>query len=224
VNESASTTKPPASDLPRSVASPWSLAFRFAKRSFDVLAAGTGLLLLSPVLVIAAIAVKLGSRGPVLFVQQRMGRDFRPFGIYKFRTMITDAERVGGQITFGRDPRITRVGHILRQTKLDELPQLVNVLVGQMSLVGPRPEVPRYVDLYQQDYTYVLSIRPGITDLASLKYRDEAEQLALSADPAKEYAERILPDKIALAREYIDNATFVGDLSIIFRTFVRVAR
>lgn len=206
------------------MAPPWNLAFRFAKRLFDLLAAGTGLLLLSPVLVIAALAVKLGSRGPVLFVQQRMGRNFQPFGIYKFRTMITDAERVGGQITFGRDPRITRVGHILRQTKLDELPQLVNVFVGQMSLVGPRPEVPRYVDLYQADYAYVLSIRPGITDLASLKYRDEAEQLALSADPAKEYAERILPDKIALAREYIDTASFAGDLSIIFRTFVRIAR
>ncbi len=224
MNETASTTTPATSDSPRAVAPPWSLAFRIAKRVFDLLAAGAGLLLLSPILVIAAIAVKLGSRGPVLFVQQRMGRNFQPFGIYKFRTMITDAERVGGPITFGRDPRITRVGHILRQTKLDELPQLVNVLTGQMSLVGPRPEVPRYVDLYQQDYTFVLSIRPGITDLASLKYRDEAEQLALSPDPAKEYAERILPDKIALARQYIDSATFIGDLSIIFRTFVRVAR
>lgn len=223
MNDPASTTTPAAS-RPRATKSPWSLAFRFSKRAFDLLASGAGLLALSPVLVIAALAVKLGSRGPVLFVQQRMGRDFQPFGIYKFRTMVTDAERFGGQITFGRDPRITRVGHILRQTKIDELPQLVNVLVGQMSLVGPRPEVPRYVDLYQDDYAYVLSIRPGITDLASLKYRDEAEQLALSADPAKEYAERILPDKIALAREYIDTASFFGDVSIIFRTFVRVAR
>lgn len=224
MNDSASTTAPAASPSPRAIAPPWSFAFRSGKRAFDLLAAFTGLLVLSPVLVVAALAVKLGSRGPVLFIQQRMGRNFQPFGIYKFRTMITDAERVGGQITFGRDPRITRVGHILRQTKLDELPQLVNVLVGQMSLVGPRPEVPRYVEMYQADYAHVLSVRPGITDLASLKYRDEAEQLAGSADPAKEYAERILPDKIALAREYIDTATFLGDLSIIFRTFVRVAR
>lgn len=223
MTESAPTSAPTAKDSPRAVATPWGLAFRFTKRAFDMLAAGMGLLLLCPLLIVAALAVKLGSRGPVLFVQQRMGRDFRPFGIYKFRTMITDAERVGGQITFGRDPRITRVGHILRQTKLDELPQLVNVFMGQMSLVGPRPEVPRYVDMYREEYAYVLSIRPGITDLASVKYRDEAEQLALSADPAKEYAERILPDKIALAREYIDTASFVGDLSIIFRTFVRVA-
>jgi lipopolysaccharide/colanic/teichoic acid biosynthesis glycosyltransferase len=224
VNEPDFATIQAGSHPEHAIAPLWSFGFRFAKRTFDVLAAATGLLLLCPVLVIAAIAVKLGSRGPVLFVQQRMGRNFRPFGIYKFRTMVTDAERVGGQITFGRDPRITRVGHVLRQTKLDELPQLLNVLLGQMSLVGPRPEVPRYVELYRQDYEYVLAIRPGITDLASLKYRDEAEQLARSADPAKEYAERILPDKIALAREYIDTATFRGDLSIIFRTFVRIAR
>ncbi len=225
MNHSASTTTTQTSQqTPRAVAPPWSLTFRFAKRALDFLAAALGLLLVSPILILAAIAVKLGSRGPVLFIQQRMGRDFQPFGIYKFRTMVTDAERHGGQITFGRDPRITRVGHILRQTKIDELPQLANVFLGQMSLVGPRPEVPRYVDMYQADYTYVLSIRPGITDLASLKYRDEAEQLAASADPAKEYAERILPDKIALAREYIDTASLFGDLSIIFRTFVRIAR
>ncbi len=203
---------------------PWSWVYRTAKRTLDVGTAGLGLLLLSPLLLIAAVAVKLDSPGPVLFIQQRMGRGFHPFGIFKFRTMVSDAHKRGGQITFGADPRITRVGHYLRQTKLDELPQLGNVLLGHMSLVGPRPEVPRYVEMYRDDYAYVLSVRPGITDLASLKYRDEAEQLATSADPAKEYAERILPDKIALGRAYINGASFWGDLGIICKTLVRVAR
>jgi lipopolysaccharide/colanic/teichoic acid biosynthesis glycosyltransferase len=198
--------------------------YRAAKRTLDFLAAAGGLLVLWPLLLIAAVAVKLDSRGPVFFIQQRVGRNFKNFGIFKFRTMVTDAEQRGGQITFGRDPRITRVGHFLRQTKLDELPQLFNVLVGQMSLVGPRPEVPRYVDMYREAYAYVLSVRPGLTDLASLKYRDEAEQLAASADPAREYAERILPDKIALARQYIDSASLTGDLAIVLKTFVRIAR
>jgi lipopolysaccharide/colanic/teichoic acid biosynthesis glycosyltransferase len=170
------------------------------------------------------VAVKLDSPGPVLFVQQRVGRNFRNFGILKFRTMVNDAEQRGGQITFGADPRITRLGRILRKTKLDELPQLWNVLRGEMSVVGPRPEVPRYVEMYREEYAYVLSVRPGLTDLASVKYRDEAEQLAGCADPAKEYAERILPDKIALARQYIDTATLAGDLGLVLKTFLRIVR
>jgi len=190
----------------------------------DVVASACGLIALSPLLLLAALAVKLDSRGPVLFVQQRVGRNFRNFGIFKFRTMITDAERHGGQITFGADPRITRVGRVLRKTKIDELPQLFNIVVGHMSLVGPRPEVPRYVERYRDQYAYVLSVRPGLTDLASLKYRDEAELLATSSDPAEEYAQRILPDKIALARHYIDTASFTGDLGIVLKTLVRVAR
>jgi lipopolysaccharide/colanic/teichoic acid biosynthesis glycosyltransferase len=196
--------------------------YRAAKRALDLCAAIMGLTLLSPLLLLAAIAVKLDSQGPVLFIQQRVGRNFRPFGIFKFRTMVSDAPQRGGQITFGADPRITRVGRFLRKTKIDELPQLGNVLLGHMSLVGPRPEVPRYVEMYREEYAYVLSVRPGITDLASLKYRDEAEQLATSADPAKEYAERILPDKIALAREYIDSASLLGDLGIILKTLLRI--
>ncbi len=194
------------------------------KRTLDLLASGCGLILLSPLLLLAALAVKLDSPGPALFVQQRVGRNFRNFGILKFRTMVTGAEMRGGQITFGADPRITRVGRILRKTKIDELPQLWNVMRGQMSLVGPRPEVPRYVELYRDQYAYVLSVRPGLTDLASVKYRDEAEQLAGCADPAREYAERILPDKIALARVYIDTATLTGDLGIVLKTFLRIAR
>ena len=198
--------------------------YRTAKRTLDLLASVCGLIVLSPLLLLVAVAVKLDSPGPVLFVQQRVGRNFRNFGILKFRTMVTDAEQRGGQITFGADPRITRVGRILRKTKFDELPQLWNVVRGQMSLVGPRPEVPRYVEMYRDQYAYVLSVRPGLTDLASVKYRDEAEQLAGSADPAKEYAERILPDKIALARQYIGTATLTGDLGILLKTFLRIAR
>jgi lipopolysaccharide/colanic/teichoic acid biosynthesis glycosyltransferase len=215
---SASATQQASDRPPRR---PW---YHATKRTLDFIAAVGGLLVLWPLLLIAAVAIKLDSRGPVFFIQQRVGRNFKNFGIFKFRTMVTDAEQRGGQITFGRDPRITRVGHFLRQTKLDELPQLFNVLVGQMSLVGPRPEVPRYVDMYREAYAYVLSVRPGLTDLASLKYRDEAEQLAASTDPAREYAERILPDKIALARQYIDSASLTGDLAIVLKTFVRIAR
>ncbi len=192
------------------------------KRFCDFVAAGIGLVLLSPVLVIAAIAIWLDSGRPVFYLQERMGRNFEPFWIYKFRTMVTDADKRGGQLTAGADPRITRVGRWLRQTKIDELPQLFNVLRGDMALVGPRPEVPRYVEMYRADYAYVLSVRPGLTDPASVKYRDEAAILAASADPEQEYIGRILPDKIAMAREYIARATLWSDLGVLVRTLLRI--
>jgi lipopolysaccharide/colanic/teichoic acid biosynthesis glycosyltransferase len=195
---------------------------RASKRAFDIGAAGLGLLLASPVLAAAALAVKLDSSGPVFFRQQRLGRDFRPFWIYKLRTMVVDAER-HGQLTAAVDPRVTRVGRWLRKTKLDELPQLWNVLVGDMSLVGPRPEVPKYVEMFRDDYRVVLSVRPGLTDPASVKYRDEAALLADSPDPEREYVEHILPDKIALAREYIARSTFASDLAVLARTLRRIA-
>jgi lipopolysaccharide/colanic/teichoic acid biosynthesis glycosyltransferase len=198
--------------------------YRLAKRALDILASVLGLLLASPLLLAAALAVRLDSPGGVFFVQQRVGRNFRPFGIYKFRTMVADAEARGGPITFGADPRITRIGRWLRKTKIDELPQLANVLVGHMSLVGPRPEVPKYVEMFRDDYAYILSVRPGITDLASVKYRDESEQLAASSDPERDYVERVLPDKIALARQYIATATWGGDLRIILQTLARIGR
>jgi lipopolysaccharide/colanic/teichoic acid biosynthesis glycosyltransferase len=132
--------------------------------------------------------------------------------------MVPNAEGRGGQITRHADPRITRVGQILRKTKLDELPQLINVFKGDMSLVGPRPEVPRYVEMFREDYAYILAVRPGLTDPASLKYRDEAAVLAGSDDPERLYAEQILPDKIALARDYIDRASMWGDLRLLLRT------
>lgn len=217
------TSSPPTNPNPSQVALRRPL-YACAKRTLDVVAAGGGLLVTSPLLLAAALAVKLGSKGPVFFKQQRVGRNFEPFKILKFRTMVVDAEQRGGQITFGADPRITRVGRLLRKTKLDELPQLINVLRGDMSLVGPRPEVPRYVEMFRDDYAQVLAVRPGLTDPASVKYRDEAEQLATAEDPEREYAERILPDKIALAKQYIAEATFFGDIGIVLQTLVRIAR
>lgn len=189
------------------------------KRSFDVVASLLGLIVLSPLLAVAAVAVRCSSPGPVLFRQERMGRNFRPFHILKFRTMTADAPQRGGPLTQGRDdPRITRVGRFLRRWKIDELPQLINVLRGEMSLVGPRPEVAKYVELFRDDYAEILRVRPGITDAASLKYRDEAALLGAAADPDAEYRTKILPDKIALAKRYVREASFGQDLRILFRT------
>ena len=195
-----------------------------SKRAFDLLLAGLGLLVISPVFILAALAIKLDSAGPVFFLQERIGRNFRPFSIYKFRTMVAGADRRGGQLTVGSDPRVTRVGRWLRHAKIDELPQLINVLLGDMSLVGPRPEVSKYVEMYHDEYALVLSVRPGLTDPASVKYRDEASILAASPDPEREYVERILPDKIALAQGYVARATFSSDLVVLVRTLLRIAR
>jgi lipopolysaccharide/colanic/teichoic acid biosynthesis glycosyltransferase len=192
------------------------------KRLFDILAAIMSLLLLSPVLPLVALLIKLDSRGPIFFAQERVGKGFRPFLIYKFRTMVQDAPHQGGPITFGDDARITRVGWLLRKTKLDELPQVINVLNGEMSLVGPRPEVPQYVQLFRKDYEEILQVRPGITDLASLKYRDEAALLAKSKNPEQEYVEHVLPDKIKLAKEYVKKSSFLFDLGLILKTPLRL--
>jgi lipopolysaccharide/colanic/teichoic acid biosynthesis glycosyltransferase len=188
------------------------------KRLFDIIGSIVGLLFLFPVLILAALLVKFDSRGPVFFRQERIGRNFKPFLIYKFRTMVQDAARAGRPITVGEDPRITRVGRFLRKTKIDELPQLMNVLKGDMSLVGPRPEVPEYVKLFRSDYAEVLKIRPGITDLASIKYRDEAAVLRNSDNPEQEYLTRILPDKVRLAKEYVQRSSLFFDLGLILQT------
>ena len=188
------------------------------KRVFDAVAAALGILLLSPLLVLAAAAVRLTSAGPVFFRQQRVGRRFEPFWIYKFRTMVEDAPQRGREITAGRDPRITAVGRFLRKTKIDEFPQLFNVLKGDMSLVGPRPEVPRYVEMFRNDYEVILQVRPGVTDLASLKYRDEAALLGRAEDPEEEYVQKILPEKILLAKQYVARSSLLFDLGIIFQT------
>ena len=185
---------------------------------FDRLVALAGLLLLAPLFFLVAFLIKLDSPGPVFFRQERIGRKFRPFLIYKFRTMFEDAPSKGGAITFGSDPRITRVGRLLRRTKIDELPQLINVLRADMSFVGPRPEVRQYVELFRPDYEQILQIRPGITDLASLKYRDEAALLGQSANPEDEYLRRVLPDKIKLAKEYLRRSSFSFDISLVLKT------
>ncbi|MCZ2406548.1 MAG: sugar transferase [Burkholderiales bacterium] len=193
------------------------------KRLFDIACAATALLLLSPVLLLIALWVRLDSPGPVLFRQQRVGRGGRPFAILKFRTMQVNAEAAGLQITVGQDPRVTRAGAWLRRSKLDELPQFVNVLRGEMSVVGPRPEVPRYVALYPAaQRATVLSVRPGITDLASLAFRDEARLLAASADPERTYVEQILPVKLRHACDYVQQRSLWLDLRIIARTALAV--
>ena len=190
-----------------------------AKRAFDLLLAGLGLVLLAPLLLAIAVAIRLESPGPVFFRQERIGRRGVPFRIHKFRTMRHDPLHAGPQITVGADARIARLGAFLRHTKLDELPQLLDVLRGAMSLVGPRPEVPRYVALYPAELRdVVLSVRPGLTDLASIEYRDEAAALARAADPEREYIEVVMPKKLALAALYVRTRTWAGDARLIWRT------
>ncbi len=190
-----------------------------AKRAFDLLLATLGLVLFAPLMLAIAAWVRLDSPGPVFFRQERVGRFGRPFRIHKFRTMVADAAANGPQITVGADPRITRAGAWLRRSKLDELPQLIDVLRGDMSLVGPRPEVPRYVALYPAALRdKVLSVRPGITDPVSLKFADESLLLGRSADPEREYVEVLLPAKLREAAAYAERATLWSDLRLIGRT------
>jgi len=189
------------------------------KRLFDVALSAAGLVLLSPVLATIALWVRRDSPGPALFRQERVGRGGVVFRIHKFRTMANDPGRTERALTIGADPRITRAGRFLRRTKLDELPQLIDVLLGDMSLVGPRPEVPHYVATYPEAIrAKVLSVRPGITDTASLKFRNESELLAGAADPEREYREVVLPAKLRLAVDYVDHATLAGDLRLLGRT------
>ena len=192
------------------------------KRCFDIAVSAIGLALCSPLFLVVAALIKWDSKGPVFFKQERMGKNFRPFYIYKFRSMVRDAPEKGAMISVTNDSRITWVGSVLRKTKVDELPQLINVLKGEMSLVGPRPEVPKYVQLFRIDYEEILRVPPGLTDLASLKYRDEATILAQSENPEEAYLKRVLPDKIKLAKEYIRRSSFLFDLSLILRTPLRL--
>ena len=188
------------------------------KRSFDAALAAVGLVLVSPVLLAVAAAVKLTSKGPVFYRGLRVGLNGEPFEMLKFRTMVTDADKIGGSSTPEGDPRVTSVGKKLRRYKLDELPQLWNVLQGEMSFVGPRPQVQWAVDLYTPEERAILGVRPGITDEASLKFSNEAEILKGSADPDKAYIELIHPEKMRLSLEYVRTRSFLQDLSIIGRT------
>ena len=195
------------------------------KRLFDLSASFFGLILLAPIFVLSALWIMIDSKGPIFFRQERVGFQGSLFRIHKFRTMVLDAEKKGKQITVGADSRITTVGSFLRKYKLDELPQLIDVLVGDMSLVGPRPEVSKYIDYYSDDEKHdVLSVKPGITDNASIEFRDENELLASSDDPEATYINEVLPKKIALYRQYVRERSFFGDVAIIFKTIFLIIK
>ena len=189
------------------------------KRLFDIVASGLGLLCLSPLFLILAVWIKCDTPGPVFYRQTRVGRYNRDFRLYKFRSMRIGADRQGLITVGGHDPRITRSGYFIRKYKLDEFPQLINVLFGDMSLVGPRPEVRKYVNLYTSSQMHVLDVRPGITDPASIRYRNENELLAQATDPDRYYIETIMPDKLRINLEYVANHSFWTDISFIFKTF-----
>ena len=194
---------------------------RVIKRIFDITASGLGIIVLSPILIVIALIIKKESDGPVFFKQIRVGEKGRNFETLKYRTMVVDAEKMGRQITVGNDNRITKIGGFLRKYKLDELPQLINVFKGDMSLVGPRPEVPRYVEMYNEEQRKVLDVKPGITDLASIRYRDENELLGTAEDPDDMYINTIMPDKLALNLEYINKSNVFFDIYIILKTIVK---
>ena len=194
------------------------------KRGMDVVISGGALLVLWPVLLGVAVAIKIDDPGPVFYRQVRVGKDGKEFRIFKFRTMIVDADKKGLQITVGRDNRITRMGALLRKTKLDELAQLLNVFVGDMSFVGPRPEVPKYVKLYTPYQRQVLLVRPGITDYASIAYRNENDLLAGAKDPEQMYIDVIMPDKIELNMKYLREISPLADLKLIFGTIAAVVK
>ncbi len=192
------------------------------KRLFDIVASGVGLLVLSPLFAVLAVWIKADSRGPVFYRQTRVGRYNKDFRLYKFRSMRPDSDKLGLITVGGRDPRVTRSGYYIRKYKLDELPQLINVFVGDMSLVGPRPEVRKYVDMYTSEQLHVLDVRPGITSLASIRYRNENDVLAASDDPERCYIERVMPDKLEIDLEYVARAGLWSDIKLIFTTFKEI--
>lgn len=189
------------------------------KRLFDIFASGLGLLFLSPLFLVLAIWIKLDSPGPVFYRQVRVGRGNKDFRIFKFRSMRVGADRQGLITVGGHDPRITRSGYFIRKYKLDEFPQLINVFIGDMSLVGPRPEVRKYVDMYTPEQMHVLDVRPGVTSLASIRYRNENELLDKAEDPDQFYIDVVMQDKLAIDLEYVKNASFWYDIKLIFQTF-----
>ena len=192
------------------------------KRLFDFLCSLMGVIILSPILLIISLAIKLGSPGPVFYRGLRAGKDKKPFKIFKFRTLVINADKIGGPSTSDDDPRLTKIGKFLRKYKLDELPQLFNVIKGEISLVGPRPEVPEYAKLYKNKEQIVFKVKPGITDLASLWNDDEGAILKGSSDPEKTYLEKIRPEKVRLQIKYVKERSFVGDLKIIFKTLKKI--
>jgi lipopolysaccharide/colanic/teichoic acid biosynthesis glycosyltransferase len=193
------------------------------KRLFDIMSSLVGLIFISPIFLVVPILIKLDSKGPVFFKQWRIGKGGRPFKIYKFRTMVQDAEKVGSLITAGNDQRITGIGKLLRRYEIDELPTLINVLKGDMSIVGPRPEVPKYLHHYDRKYREILSVRPGITDLGTLSFRDEAKYLD-AQNYEDTYETEILPQKLDLYLEYVHHKSFLFDLRIILKTIALISK
>jgi lipopolysaccharide/colanic/teichoic acid biosynthesis glycosyltransferase len=194
------------------------------KRVFDIGTSLLGLIILSPVVFLLAILIKTEDKGPVFYLGNRVGKDGKPFKVLKFRTMVLNADKIGGPSTADDDPRITRIGKVIRKYKFDEIPQLLNVLLGQMSLVGPRPEVPAEVDTYTPEERRILTVRPGITDWASLTYHNEGEILKGSADPHEAYRRLIKPGKIKLALKYVDEHSFLTDMKIIAQTITTLIK
>ncbi len=195
-----------------------------AKRAMDIMLSACALAVLWPLLLLIALAIWIDDPGPVFYRQVRVGRNGKTFRIFKFRSMVMDADKKGLAITVGRDSRITRVGAVLRKTKLDELAQLLNVILGQMSFVGPRPEVPKYVELYTPYQRQVLLVRPGITDYASIAYRNENDLLAGAPNPEAMYIEQIMPDKIELNMKYLREISPLADIRLILKTIVAVIK
>jgi lipopolysaccharide/colanic/teichoic acid biosynthesis glycosyltransferase len=192
------------------------------KRSFDVVFSFIGLVLLAPFLLLIAIIIKLDSKGPVLFVQNRVGKNNKDFKIFKFRTMHVQSKKKGLLTLGNKDSRITKIGYFLRRYKIDEFPQLLNILIGDMSFVGPRPELRHYVNFYTEDDMKIFEVRPGITGLASLKYRNEVELLKAAEDPETFFINVIIPDKLKFNKEYIKKQSFIFDLKLIFLTIIKV--
>ncbi|HWQ90188.1 MAG TPA: sugar transferase [Clostridia bacterium] len=197
--------------------------YQFSKRCLDIALSIVGLIVTAPLTLFIAVLIKFSDPGPIFYRQTRIGQFGGPFRIWKFRTMVVDAERKGLSVTRDRDPRITPIGRILRKSKLDELPQLINVLVGEMSFVGPRPEVPKYVQLYTPEQRKILELKPGITDLASIAFRNEEDLLAKADDVEEFYIRVCIPKKIQLNLDYANRASLLGDISIICQTLLAIA-
>jgi len=191
---------------------------KFGKRVFDIIFSLVGVVLLFPLFIVVGLWIKLSSKGSIFFIQKRVGRDFKEFNLYKFCSMVTGAQSNGPGVTSKDDSRITNVGKFIRSTKIDELPQLFNVLKGDMSLVGPRPELKKFVDTKKKEYKKILSIKPGITDSASIEFRDEEKLMSQYKDKEKSYIDIILPKKIKLYYKYMDNISFINDVKLILQT------
>lgn len=192
------------------------------KRLFDIIFSFLGVIFLFPLFLIIVILIKISSKGPIIFKQERVGKNFKKFYLYKFRTMIIEAEKKGSSITTANDPRITKIGKFLRKFKLDEFPQLINVLKGDISFVGPRPELEKFVDIFKNDYRDILRIKPGITDYASICYKDENELIKDKENPEKYYINEILPKKIELYKKYLNEMNIVLDIKLIIKTLCKM--